>query len=127
MTRIITSLLLTVVVTAALAAAESPKLIVAKFHADWCASCKAMGEVEKDLENKFDGKSVLFVTFDRTNNSSSHQSELLASGLGLAEVYKANQGTGFLLVLDADSKESKARLTRNHDFKEMTEAIEEAL
>jgi thiol-disulfide isomerase/thioredoxin len=40
-----------------------------KFYADWCGSCKAMGPLLEDLQNKYDGKSVLFVSLDRTNRS----------------------------------------------------------
>ncbi|MEM9445415.1 MAG: thioredoxin domain-containing protein [Verrucomicrobiota bacterium] len=81
-------------------AAKDPKIIVAKFHADWCGSCKAMEDSLVDLSNKFDGKEVLFVTFDRTNNTTTHHSELLASAMELGEIYDSHAGTGYVLLID---------------------------
>ncbi|MEM9400177.1 MAG: thioredoxin family protein [Verrucomicrobiota bacterium] len=86
-------------------AAKQPKLVAAKFHADWCGSCKAMGDAIIDLSNKFDGKEVLFVTFDRTNTTTRHHSELLASAMDLDKVYDGNEGTGYVLLIDAESGE----------------------
>jgi thiol:disulfide interchange protein len=48
---------------------NNPILLVIKFHADWCDSCRVMGGVLTDLTNKLDGKSILFTELDITNNS----------------------------------------------------------
>jgi len=104
----------------------APKVTVLKFHADWCGSCKAMGPVMTDLENKFDRRDVLFVTFDRTNATTSHRSALLASALELDEVYGAHEGTGFILVVN-HTGQVLAKLTRNDNFKAMAKAIQEHL
>ncbi len=100
-----------------------PKLLVVKFHADWCGSCRALGPVLTDLTNKLDGKPVLFTKLDFTNNSEKHQSNLLASALGIEKIVKENYGTGFLLVIDTKTKEIKAKLTKTQTVKEMAKEI----
>ena len=102
---------------------DQPKLMVVKFHADWCGSCKALGTTLEDLTNKLDGKSVLFTQLDFTNNTSRHQTKLLASALGIEKVVEANDGTGFLLVIDSKTKKVKATLKKDLSVKEMTNKI----
>ncbi len=110
------------------ASLSSPEVIAVKFHADWCGSCRTMGPVMTDLQNKFDGKPALFVTFNLTNQSSSHQSELHAAALGLQDLWAQNAGkTGKIYLIDADSKETVATLTKNDDFKAMGAALSGAL
>ena len=115
-----TLLLLAALVLPAWAEAPaSPDLLAVKFHADWCGSCKKMGTVFEDLRNKYDGKSVLFVTLDLTNGTTRSQAEFLASALGFGDVYAQNQGTGFILLLDGKSREQVAKLTADQNIKAM--------
>ncbi|MYE88113.1 hypothetical protein F4X33_03860 [Candidatus Poribacteria bacterium] len=86
-----------------------------------------MGTIFTDLQNKFDGKPVLFVTLDFTNRTTHYQSELLASALEMGEAYKANQGTGFILLLDSQTRDISARLTSKQTLKEMSAAINQQL
>ena len=86
-----------------------------------------MGTIFTDLQNKFDGKPVLFVTLDFTNRTTHHQSELLASALGMGEAYTANQGTGFILLLDSQTRNISARLTSKQTLKEMSAALNQLL
>lgn len=104
-----------------------PNLLVVKFHADWCGSCRALGPAITDLTNKLDGQAVLFTELDFTNNSKKHQSMLLASALGLDEVVAANQGTGFILVIDSKTKEISAKLDKTQSVKEMSKIISDLL
>jgi len=108
-------------------APATPQIIAIKFHADWCGFCKAMGPVFTDLQNKFDGKPVLFVTLDFTNRTTHHQSELLASALGAGQAYQDNQGTGFILLLDGQTREILARLTSTQTLKEMGAELDKLL
>lgn len=105
----------------------APKIIAVKFHADWCGFCKQMGPVFTDLQNKFDGEPVLFVTLDFTNGTTRHQAELLAAALGIGPVYQANQATGFILLLNGKTRDVITRLTSEQTFKEMSAALEEVL
>lgn len=110
------------------AKAAAPAVIAVKFHADWCGYCKAMGPIFTDLENKFDGKPVLFVTFELTNQSSARQAEYLASALGLGDLWASNNGaTGTIRLIDYESRREVRTLTSKDDMKTMGAAIEEAV
>ncbi|MEM7479840.1 MAG: thioredoxin family protein [Acidobacteriota bacterium] len=96
-----------------------PKLVAVKFHADWCGSCKKMGPLFEDLSNKYDGKSVLFVTLDLTNGTTRAQAEFLAAALGFGDAYAAHPGTGFVLLLDGATRKPLVKLTADQSIKEM--------
>lgn len=104
-------------------AVKEPKVVAVKFHADWCGSCRKMGTAFEDLRNKFDGKPVLFVNLDKTNISTAHHSELLASALGLKEIYAANPGTGFILLVDTKTRKELKKLSPDLDLKAMSSSI----
>ena len=109
-------------------APQSPELIAIKFHADWCGSCKAMTPTLADLKNKLDGEPVLFLTLDLTNQTTTTQAQLLASVLGISDVYKKNAPkTGFVILLDAKTKKQVGKLTKKHSLKQMTAAIRKAI
>ncbi len=78
-----------------------------------------MGTVFEDLRNKYDGQSVLFVTLDLTNGTTRVQAEYLAAALGFGDVYAQNAGTGFILLLDGNSRQQVAKLTADQDIKAM--------
>lgn len=100
-------------------APAQPDLLAVKFHADWCGSCKKMGTVFEDLRNKYDGRSVLFVTLDLTNGTTRSQAEFMAAALGFGNVFEKNAGTGFILLLDGDSRQQVAKLTADQNIKVM--------
>lgn len=102
----------------------SPKLLVVKFHADWCKTCRAMGPVFEDLQNKIDGGNVLFVKLDFTNNKTKNQAVLLGSQLGIADILSQNdRRTGFVLVIDAKSKKVLQKLGIDDDVDSMESKI----
>lgn len=114
--------------TSARAEAESPAVIAVKFHADWCGYCKAMGPIFTDLENKFDGKPVLFVTLDLTNQSTKRRAEYLAATLGLGSLWVENNGsTGTVRLVDFNTRSTVATLTSSDDIKAMGAAIDRAI
>lgn len=107
-----------------LSKATSPKLLVVKFHADWCKTCRAMGPVFEDLQNKIDGGNVLFVKLDFTNNKTKNQAVLLGAQLGITEILSQNdRRTGFVLVIDAKSKKVLQKLGVDDDVDEMESKI----
>ncbi len=84
--------------------ADQPKVIAAKFHKDTCGTCKKLAPEMAQVMEKYDGQDILFVTFDRTSEGTAHQAELLASSLGIADVYNANPGAGYVVLIDASTK-----------------------
>ena len=128
MTRFILPLILLVATLASLAAADKAQVIAIKMHADWCGSCKAIGTSFEELQEKFDTKPVLYVTLDHTRDYQRQQSLFLLQGLGLDQSLASHAGkTGFILLVDADSKQVLAKLTREHSFKEMGAKLAEVV
>lgn len=107
--------------------AATPKVIAAKFHADWCGSCQTMKPMLANVKEQLSGKDVLFVTFDKTDEAKSHNSQLLASSLGIEDIYNSNDKTGFVLLIDNESKEIVGKLTKTDSTGEMVEVISSAL
>jgi len=85
------------------------------------------GPVFEDLANKLDGQPVLSYELDFTNNTTKHQSVMMASALGLGNVLKENQGTGFILLIDANTKKVLEKFTKEHDLKTIAGKINEHL
>ena len=98
---------------------ESPTLYAVVFHADNCADSKLMAPNVKKLQNELEGKKVEFIKFDFSTNESKGRTQALANKLGLSNVLASNQGTGFVVLVDAKSKEEKAILTTKQSLDEM--------
>ncbi|MEO1584679.1 MAG: thioredoxin family protein [Planctomycetota bacterium] len=93
------------------AAAAMPKLVVAKFHADWCGKCRAMAEPLDAARRALIEEPVLFVTYDFTDESTSRQAEYLASVLGQSDVWdEYGRRTGFALLINPETGEVVSRL-----------------
>ncbi|MEM7249363.1 MAG: thioredoxin family protein [Acidobacteriota bacterium] len=106
----------------------SPELLAVKFHADWCGSCKRMGTLFTDLENKHDGKPVLFVELDLTNQTTRHRARYLAGALGLDRAWREHGSkSGFVLLVDGKTRQPLRKLTSDQSVKQMSAAISEAL
>jgi len=107
-----------------------PEVLGVLFYADWCNSCKVLDpELAKAREeSNLDTESVLFVRLDLTDETTSLQSHFLASQLGIGEFYAENAGsTGFLLLVDAETKEVLTRITKTSDADEITNVIRKAI
>ena len=107
--------------------AVTTRVIAVRMHADWCDTSRALEQVFQHLKNRFDGKEVLFVTMDYTNNTTKHQSELLAGALGIDEAIGQNVTTGQFLLLNFRSKNIFARLTANISFANMVKVVADKL
>ena len=105
----------------------APKVIAAKFHSDNCGSCKVMAPAVGEVKSQYGEGDVLFVTFDRTSETTSNQSKLLAHALGLGDIYDATAKTGKVLLIDADSKEVRGTLNKTHSSADMAMALDTVL
>lgn len=107
---------------------KKSSVIAVKFHADWCGACKAMASDVKALPGEFEGnQNIRFYTFDLTSEDTKKESLKLAKDLGIDDIYKDNQKTGFMLVIDANSKEVLEKLTRKDDLGGMVTKIKAQL
>jgi len=108
--------------------AAGPEVIAIKFHADWCGYCKQMGPVFEELQAKYDQESALYVVFDQTRDFERRQSEYLASAMGLDRVWAEHGGkTGFVLLIDAETRQVIDKLTHQQGLKDMGGALQRAV
>lgn len=107
---------------------EGPRVIAAKFHADWCALCQKMGPTFEDLQAEVDEEPVLYVTFDLTDDFDRRQSQYLAHAMNVQDVWKEQAGkTGFVLLIDCDSRQVVQTLTHDQSAADMSKAVHAAL
>ncbi len=132
MLRLVALLALVILASPALAANETqePEVLGVLFYADWCGSCKVLEpEIDKargkaDLDNE----AVLFVRLDLTDATRSHQASMLASSLGLGEAFAQKAGaTGFMLLVDAETKEVISMVTRKSDAAAIADQVKAAI
>lgn len=108
-------------------AEKSTKLYALTFHADYCGACKKLKPNVMELQTKTEGESVEWVSFDFTSAESKEKSKELATELGVADLYKENQATGFVLLVNADTKEKVGKLTSKQSSDEMYQTIQNIL
>ena len=106
---------------------NTTKLYALTFHADYCGACKKLTTNVMELQTKTEGESVEWVKFDFTSKESKTKSKELATELGVVHLYKKNQATGFVLLVDADTKEKVGKLTSGQSSDEMYQTIKNIL
>lgn len=124
--RGISALVLTVLLSVP-AFAGQPQVIAAKFHSDNCGSCKVIAPELSKVTQASGEKPVLFIKFDRTDEATTHNSEMLASSLGITDIYEATPKTGVVLLIDAESKEVRGKLNKTLSADEMSGVIDRVL
>jgi thiol:disulfide interchange protein len=103
---------------------EMPKVIGVLFYADWCGSCKVLDPKLEAVEGQLGQKPIVFQRFDMTDEATTYRSKLLANLLGLAEVFERNAGkTGFMLLIDPQTKQVVGRLTKDQSKEELAAEI----
>jgi len=100
-------------------AQEAPTLYAVMFYADNCSATKSLAPKINDLQSRLEGEKVKFVEFDLSNKESIEKTQALANKYGLNKVLASNQGTGFVVLVDANNKEKKAILTTKQSLDEM--------
>ena len=128
-TLIVSMLVATVFIVTGLATAETDglrkaKFIAVEFYADWCEPCAAMEQKIALLSEKYDNQPILGVVLDVTNHSSRDNAEMLASRLGLEELWPTGmENMGDIFILDAETGELLDKLTPEESFTAMTAKV----
>jgi thiol-disulfide isomerase/thioredoxin len=107
-----------------------PDYLAVYFYADWCPVCKILSPKIEQVrtQDTLDKEDILFVTFDLTDKRRIHQSILLAQGLGIGAFLKAQgSGTGYLAILDAETKEEKFRFNGSATEEEIRKGFQTLL
>jgi len=108
--------------------AAKPELLGLMFFSEHCGSCKILDPKVQAAAEEVAAEPVLFTTFDHSDDATMAQAAMLATALGVAEVYDAqNKASGFLLLVDAESKKPVGKITRDMSEAEIETAIREAL
>ena len=107
--------------------AKQTKLLALTFHADYCGACKELKPNVMDLQAKLNGEPVQWVKFDFTSAESKAESEKLADEMGVSDHYKKNKGTGYVLLVDADTKEEIGKLTSRQTGDQMYQTVKSNL
>jgi hypothetical protein len=104
------------------------RVIAVKWWHEECPACKELDPRYAEVMASFDESEVLFVTLDMSTEHSRQQSALLASTLGIRDVYdEVFGGSGFVLLFDATSKRKLGQLSAAQRNDEMKSSIREAL
>ncbi len=95
------------------------KLIAVRFHADWCRTCKAMAPAFDNLESVMDNSSIRFVKLDFTDKQTEVRTQKTIDELGLDTVVRNYTGTGFILIVDNETKKVREILNKKHSREQM--------
>jgi len=104
-------------------ATSTNEILLVKYHADWCGSCRALSPLLKELNGKLAGKKVKYVELDFTNEVTSKAAGKEATELGLAEYLTEKQKTGYVAIVDAKTKKELGKLTKTQSVNEMYEKV----
>lgn len=107
---------------------EGPKVVGLLFYADWCASCKALEPMLKEVKKQVMDQPIYFTRVDMTDDCTKKQSGMFAEWVGLGEIYREYAPkTGFMLLIDAKEKKVLDKLTKTQSEAELKAAIEQAI
>ncbi len=104
-----------------------PRVYAMVFKADWCANCRALGPKAMTILPAFIPKGVIPVQLDMTNQKTSATALAAAGKLGLRKLAEGEDGTGFIVLVDARTKTKLGKITANMTPDEMKSAFERAL
>ena len=98
------------------------------YYADWCSACKTLEPKVAGVKPEFADKPIQFLRIDLTNQERAEASIDRAREVGLGEVAQRNaQATGFLILVDGESKQIVDRIFANHSEQQIRQKLERAL
>jgi len=104
----------------------SPDLLVVKFHADWCGSCIAMGPSFEEVQKRFKNENISFIKLDFTDSNTTNKASEVGKISGIESILIDNhRKTGFVLIIDNQSKKVLYKLTKNDNVDVMEKKIRE--
>jgi len=105
-----------------------PRVVGLMFFADTCASCKVLDPKIQAVKAEYVEQPILFATFDHSNDATKVQAAMLATALGVGDIYKAQEkASGFLILVDAKTKQPVGKLTRDMSEENIKTEINKAL
>ncbi len=103
---------------------SSNDILLVKYHADWCGSCKTLAPILTELNAKLSGKNVKYVELDFTDEMTTSAAKAEATKLGIASfLTEGKQKTGYVAIIDANSKKEMGRLTKTQSVSEMYKEV----
>lgn len=131
--RIATAILMTFALTLATAdetkaqdGLDEAKVVAITMHADWCGTCQDLNPKVDNVKPYFEDEGVLFTKFDFTDDYTIHQTRLMANWIGIGELFTKSQergATGYMILIDPDTKEEIGRITNQKDEQEIRQTI----
>ncbi len=107
---------------------EKPKVVGVLFYADWCGSCKVLDPKLDEVKKQFMDQPIYFTRVNLTDECTKKQSAMLAEWVGLGEIYREHATkTGFMLLIDPQTKKVLSKLTKAQSEAELKAAMEDAL
>lgn len=107
---------------------SQPKILGVMFYADYCGSCKVLDPKVESVQSELSEAPVLFVKLDHSNDQTSKQAAMLATSMQIGEIYRDQQkASGFMLLVDSDSKKILGKITREMSKAEIKEAIMQSM
>lgn len=131
--KIVWALLLVASLTTAAQAARplpAPKIMAVYVTADWCPNCKVLGpQLQQAIENGgLLQKPVLFVVLNLTDKPHIRQAIFMAQSLGFGPWLQAQgSATGYVAVIDAQTKAELMRFDKIDNAKTIQAGIEKLL
>lgn len=109
-------------------AAANPKVYAIVQRADWCPVCKANGErIMNDVMSKYmNSNNVTFVMNDLTNDNTKSKSKTDLQNIGVYDSISSIEGTGIIILIDADTKKVLKEVSVNQSTKKILKAINKA-
>jgi hypothetical protein len=131
--KILLALLLTLSLNSHAQAARplpAPKIMAVYVTADWCPNCQVLGPALQQAiaAGGLLQKPILFVTLNLTDKPHIRQAIFMAQSLGAGPWLQAQgSATGYVALLNAQTKAELARFDRTSNAKAIQVGIEKAL